>query len=138
MKGFHHIASVFIFLLLTCVGMMAQQERRVLFLRAELGGVPFSASEEYLDSILNESARYFNEQLDSNIVVSFKLGPVVSLTGSYTNETAHLAVDEACRLANATVNFHNYDTNADGYVDCIAVIFSARRYGPSTTISSKA
>ena len=130
MKGFHHIASVFIFLLLTCVGMMAQQERRVLFLRAELGGVPFAVSEEYLDSILNESARYFNEQLDSNIVVSFKLGPVVSLTGSYTNETAHLAVDEACRLANATVNFHNYDTNADGYVDCIAVIFSGSEIWP--------
>ena len=130
MKSFRHIVSVFIFLLLTCASLNARQEKRVLFLRAELDGVPFSVSEEYLDSILNESARYFNEQLDSSIIVSFNLGPVVSLTGAYTNETAHLAVEEACRLANPSVNFHNYDMDGNGYVDCIAVIFSGEAIWP--------
>ena len=121
-------ACAFIFLLLSLT-LMAREERRVLFLRAEMGGVQFTAGEEYLDSILNESARYFNGQLDSNIIVSFDLGPVVSLTGTYTNETAHLGVMEACRLAK-TVNFPDYDCDGNGSVDCIAVIFSGSPIWP--------
>ena len=130
MKSFRVIASVFIFLLLSSISVMARQQRRVLFLRAELNGTPFTASEEYLDSILTTSAEYFNGQLDSAITVSFELGPVVSLTGTYTNETVHLAVDEACRLANTAVNFRNYDCNSDGTLDCIGVIFSGSQVWP--------
>ena len=131
MKILRFIVSIFIFLLLGSQILMARQERRVLFLRAELGGVTFTTSEEYLDSILNESAKYFNDQLDSNIVVSFTLGPVVSLTGSYTNETIHNAVSEACRLAyNKSVDFLKYDCDGNWTVDCIAVIFSGSTVWP--------
>ena len=108
----------------------AQQEKRLLFIRAEIGGVPFSVSETYLDSILNESARYFNEQLSPEISVTFTLGPLVSLTGSYTNETVHFAVAEACRLANTAVNFKAYDSDNNGTAECIAVIFSGGAIWP--------
>ncbi|MBP5571696.1 MAG: hypothetical protein J6X39_03410 [Bacteroidales bacterium] len=130
MKSFRPIVSVFIFLLIGCFCASAGQQKRVLFLRAELNGTPFTASEEYLDSILNASAEYFNGQLDSAITVSFDLGPVVSLTGAYTNETAHLAVEEACRLANPGINFRAYDSDSDGAVDCIGVIFSGSEIWP--------
>ena len=131
MKSFRSIVSIFIFLLLWTITAMAQEERRVLFLRAELGGVPFTVSEEYLDSILTASERYYNDQLDSSIIVSFDLGPVVSLAGTYTNETAHLAVEEACRLApGKSVNFRPYDCDGNWAVDCIAVIFSGSAIWP--------
>ena len=120
-------AFIFLFLSLT---LMAQQQKRMLFLRAELNGAPFTVSEEHLDSILTASADYFNGQLDSAITVSFVLGPVVSLTGTYNNETAHLAVEEACRLANTAVNFRNFDPDGDGIVDCIGVIFSGTDIWP--------
>lgn len=123
-------AVLLITLLLSCLCLWAQQERRVIFIRAELGGTPFTVSEEYLDSILTESARYFNEQLDPDISVSFELGPVVTLTGTYTNETVHLAVDEACRHANTAVNFQKYDCDSDGKLDCVAVIFSGEEIWP--------
>ncbi|MBR3501006.1 MAG: hypothetical protein IKO04_06360 [Bacteroidales bacterium] len=126
MKSF---AGIFISLFL-CTCAFGQQARRVIFIRAELNGTPFTVSEEHLDSVLNASAEYFNGQLDSAITVQFDLGPVVSLTGSYTNETAHLAVEEACRLANNSINFRQYDTNSDGSVDCIGVIFSGTEIWP--------
>ena len=130
MKSCGKLTCIFIFLLLSCFSVFARQEKRVLFIRAELNGVPFTVSEEYLDSILTESARYFNEQLDSNIIASFKLGPAVTLSETYTNETAHYAVAEACRLANPHVNFNGYDNDGDGTVDCVAVIFSGSEIWP--------
>ena len=130
MKSCGKLTCIFIFLLLGCFSASARQEKRVLFIRAELNGVPFTVGEEYLDSILNESARYFNEQLDSNIIASFKLGPVVTLTETYTNETAHYAVAEACRLAAPSVNYRAYDNDGDGTVDCVAVIFSGSEIWP--------
>lgn len=109
----------------------AGQQKRVVFIRAELGSVPFSCSEEYLDSTLQLAAGYFNSQFDpEEITVSFELGPLVSLTGTYTNETAHLAVEEACRLSNSQINFRNYDTDGDGTADCVGVIFSGEEVWP--------
>lgn len=124
------IACLCLILLLSCMSLFAARQRRTLLIRAELGGVPFSVSEEYLDSILTASSNYFNSQLDSEIVVSFDLGPLVSLTGSYTNENIHHAVEEACRLANPEVNFRSYDVDSNGSVDCVAVIFSGAEVWP--------
>ena len=116
----------------------AQRNYRVAVIRAELGGQPFSVSEEYIDSTLREASSYYNEQCAPGLNVTFELGPVVSLTGSYTNETAHLAVDEACRLANTSVNYRRYDSDSDGTVDCMGVLFSGEEVWPQYhTLSAK-
>ena len=124
--------------MLAALTAFAQRDYRVLVIRAELGGQPFSVSEEYIDSTLREASRYFNEQCAPELTISFEPGPLVSLTGTYTNETAHLAVDEACRLANTAVNYRNYDSEGDGMVDCIGVLFSGQEVWPQFhTLSAK-
>ena len=124
--------------MLAALTAFAQRDYRVLVIRAELGGRPFSVSEEYIDSTLREASRYFNEQCAPELTISFEPGPLVSLTGTYTNETAHLAVDEACRLANTAVNYRNYDSEGDGMVDCIGVLFSGQEVWPQFhTLSAK-
>ena len=138
MHGFRRIAATLACVLLGAVISFAQRNYRVAVIRAELGSQPFTVSEEYIDSILNEASRYYNEQCAPELTVSFERGPLVSLTGSYTNETAHLAVDEACRLANTAVNFRNYDSDSDGTVDCVAVLFSGSEIWPQYhTLSAK-
>ena len=138
MHGFRRIAATLACVLLGAVSSFAQRNYRVAVIRAELGSQPFTVSEEYIDSILNEASRYYNEQCAPELTVSFESGPLVSLTGSYTNETAHLAVDEACRLANSSLNFRNYDSDEDGTVDCVAVLFSGREIWPQYhTLSAK-
>ena len=130
--------ATFSCVMLAALTAFAQRDYRVLVIRAELGGQPFSVSEEYIDSTLREASRYFNEQCAPELTVSFEPGPLVSLTGTYTNETAHLAVDEACRLANTAVNYRNYDSEGDGMVDCIGVLFSGQEVWPQFhTLSAK-
>lgn len=102
---------------------------------AQTVNTPFSISTEQIDSLLIEVSTYFNFQLDASFC--FKRTEIVSLRNDYSGSQASLAVAEACRLADEYVDFSLFDNNADGFVDCVCLIFSGDTFYPQEYSLSK-
>lgn len=98
------------------------EEKRVVLIRAQMPDVPFTLSEAQTDSILRQTALYFNSQLaDEEVTITFDLGPLVQLSGTYDAKKPALAVKEACVAADKTVDFRNYK-------ELVAVMFSGESF----------
>lgn len=96
------------------------EEKRVVLIRAQMPDTPFTLSEAQTDSILRQTALYFNSQLkDFNL--TFELGPLVQLSGAYDAKNPALAVKEACIAADPAVNFRNCK-------ELVAVLFSGESF----------
>lgn len=94
------------------------EEKRVLLIRAQMPDTPFTLSEAQIDSILQQTALYFNSQLsEEEITLTFELGPLVQMSGTNNAKNPAYAVKEACVAADKTVNFRNYK-------ELVAVLFS--------------
>lgn len=119
-----------LFVALTAKG----EGRRVVFIRAEIGGTPFRMSKEAIDSTLLLAQEYFNSQLPS-FGLSFETGPLVTLESSYENTAS--AVRAACIAADKKLNYRAYATSQAGTADVVAVLFSGNSVWPQQHYLSK-
>lgn len=104
--------------LLLSAPLVHSEEKRVLLIRAQMPDTPFTLSETQVDSILRQTSLYFNSQLaDEEPALTFELGPLVQLSGTYDAKSTTLAVREACMAADKTVNFRDYK-------ELVAILFS--------------
>ncbi len=103
------------------------------------GGATGSVKDYYLEN----SYTQFNLTVD--VAGPYTLAQNMAYYGandSYGNDVRpRTMVTEAVNLANASVNYANYDNDSDGYVDAVYVIFAGygeEAYGPANAIWSHA
>ena len=138
-----------------------QEQINALVLLVEFSDVKFSVENplDYFFSMLNGSsfmengatgsvAAYLNDNFGGKCRFSFDLHGIITLdepVGYYGGRTAFLndanpgkMVEQACRAAfEAGVDFSKYDSNSDGVVDNVAIIFAGyneAESGDGTTI----
>lgn len=85
----------------------------------------------YYNGATGSALDYFNDQFGGTVDFEFVVGPVVTLSKSFKyygqndeeGDDMHAvdAVVEACRLADASVDFSQFDMDMDGYVDNVFV-----------------
>ena len=118
---------------------------RAIILLAEFPDLKFQSSRSDFVDLVSKSGYsgngatgsildYFSDQFGDECSFTFDVGPVVTLSRSYTyygkngsdgnDENAHEAVIEACRLSDGDVDFSRYDLDGDGCVDNIFVFYA--------------
>ncbi len=109
-----------------------------LVLLVEFADTPFTLPdvENHFNTLLNhEGSNYFNDNFRGTRTFSFDLSPIVTLSENvahYGEHTAYLndanvagMVIEACKIASGKgIDFSQYDTDKDGLVDNVAIIFA--------------
>ena len=121
------------------------KENRAIILLAEFPDLKFRSSRSDFVDLVSKSGYsgngatgsildYFTDQFGDECSFTFDVGPVVTLSRSYTyygkngsdgnDENAHEAVIEACRLSDGDVDFSRYDLDGDGCVDNIFVFYA--------------
>jgi len=106
---------------------------RVPVLLVEYQDIPFRLPAADIDSLFNAKYRpqgsvktYFTTQSDSTYIPRFDIyGPVKVSKGtqSYAKNASSLVV-EACQLMNDSIDFTIYDTDGNGVVDLVFVIYA--------------
>ena len=86
---------------------------------------------------------YFEDQSEGQFIPKFDIAGPYTLSkkreyyggnnGDVIDPNAHEMITEACRLADADMDFSKYDNNGDGYVDFLYVIYAG--YGESANSS---
>lgn len=121
-------------LLFLCMAASAQQERRIPVIRAQFPDTEFQMSDTLASELLNNAARYFDDQFGDICSFVFDLGPVVTLSeqaGYYGANSSdrkdaflYKAVQEACNAAASSMDFKTYDCDSDGSVDGVFILIA--------------
>lgn len=111
-------------------------ERHILVILAQFSDLKFRYSRDDFSQRLNNDARqYFEDQFAGvGTQFSFEVSSIVTLPNRYAyygkndsegNDTnPHLMIRDACQLADAEVDFSRYDTDGDGTVDNVFVVYA--------------
>ena len=120
---------------------------RVLVVPVQFTDVKFKYTEAHLSAMLNQEgfsfegatgsvADYLRAQFGPETPFVFDVAPIVDLprpeaeyggNDSLGNDkNATLAVKEACELLEPVVDFSQYDSDGDGYVDNVFVVFAGK------------
>ena len=106
---------------------------RTLVIPAQFQDLTFASNHEQMSEILSQAGAYLDRQIPDSAPFTFDLGPTVTLPESFMyygrntsdkrDEYLYRAVLEACRQADASVDFAQYDGDNDGAVDAVMVLF---------------
>ena len=120
---------------------------RVLVIPVQFTDVKYKYSGEHLDHMLNQegysfegatgsAADYLHSQFRDDVRFIFDIAPMVDLPRPVADYGANdaagndknpaLAVKEACELLESLVDFSQYDSDGDGYVDNVFVFYAGR------------
>ena len=123
----------------------AGSETRAIILLAQFPDLKFTYSRSDFEKLVNQKgygvngasgsiSDYFSDQFGDARSFTFDIGPVVTLSRSYSyygkndsqgnEDNAYLAAVEACRLSDGEVDFSRYDLDGDGYVDNVFVFYA--------------
>ncbi|MBQ9477637.1 MAG: M6 family metalloprotease domain-containing protein [Bacteroidales bacterium] len=110
---------------------------RTIVIPAQFGDLPFACTHEQMQQTLSAAGAYFDRQIPDKAPFTFDLGPTVTLPENYAyygrnttdkrDEYLYRAVLEACRQADTSVDFSQYDSDNDGAVDAVMILIP----GPS-------
>lgn len=119
--------------------------KRTLVIPVQFADVSYKYTAAHLDAMLNQegysfedatgsASDYFRAQFGEDVPFVFDVAPLVTLPSpraTYGGNLANgndrnpaLAVKEACELLEASVDFAQYDTDGDGFVDEVFVFFA--------------
>lgn len=114
-----------------CAADNTRSKETMIVLRAMIDETGFTTTGEDTRFLLSECESYFTGQL-SPLGKSFEFiqGPEVSIAGTFYSEDVSSYIIEACRLADKDVDFSIFDTDGDGTIDNVCVIFSGSQISP--------
>ena len=93
-------------------------------------GRPEHASDSTLSNNPGSVLKYFSDMSGGQFTPIFDVATVVHLSGNMSkygpgkNDDMPTFFKEVCALADSVINFSEYDTNNDGYVDLVYVIYA--------------
>lgn len=107
-----------------------------MVVRAAFANDSFSSTREQTAARLDSVAAYFNSQFPIGTRFFFELAPDMNLPefmswyganrSDRIDALSFKAVMEACTASDASVDFRHFDSDSDGNVDCVIVIFSGK------------
>ena len=114
-------------------------EKHGIIILAEFNDLKFTYDRDHFEKLINSSdpgsaVSYYHDQFGGSVHFTFDISEIVTLNNGFAyygknnsdgdDSNAHEMIAEACRKADAEIDFSRYDDDEDGRVDNVFVYFA--------------